>query len=391
MVQKLLNKLHGDRVIWLIVIALSLVSVLAVYSSTGTLAFKYRGGNTEYYLGKHLGLMLFGLLIMYLAHLADYRIYSRLAQLLLLISIPLLALTLFMGSDINEARRWITLPGIHLTFQTSDLAKLALIMYTARHLSHRQEAVKDFRKGYLPILTVILVVCGLIAPADLSSASVLFFTCLLILFIGRINWKYVVATMGMALVVLALLVSLAYVFPDTGRFGTWHNRIESFLDKSETPYQVQQSKIAIAEGGLLGKGPGNSTQRNFLPHPYSDFIFSIIVEEYGLAGGLLLMVLYLVFLYRSIHIVLKSPGTFGAFLAAGPSLSLVIQAFINMGVAVSLFPVTGLTLPLVSMGGTSLWFTSLAIGMILSVSHSIQRKDSTQAGREEEQTLKAAA
>ncbi len=391
MVQKLLNKLHGDRVIWLIVIALSLVSVLAVYSSTGTLAFKYRGGNTEYYLGKHLGLMLFGLLIMYLAHLADYRIYSRLAQLLLLISIPLLALTLFMGSDINEARRWITLPGIHLTFQTSDLAKLALIMYTARHLSHRQEAVKDFRKGYLPILTVILVVCGLIAPADLSSASVLFFTCLLILFIGRINWKYLVATMGMALVVLALLVSLAYVFPDTGRFGTWHNRIESFLDKSETPYQVQQSKIAIAEGGLLGKGPGNSTQRNFLPHPYSDFIFSIIVEEYGLAGGLLLMVLYLVFLYRSIHIVLKSPGTFGAFLAAGLSLSLVIQAFINMGVAVSLFPVTGLTLPLVSMGGTSLWFTSLAIGMILSVSHSIQRKDSTQAGREEEQTLKAAA
>lgn len=391
MINKLLNKVQGDRMIWLIVLALSIFSLLAVYSSTGTLAFRYRGGNTEYYLIKHGSLLIFGLFLMYLAHMANYKVYSRLAQLLLVIAIPLLALTLFVGADINEAKRWITLPGINLSFQTSDLAKLALILFVARYLSRNQEQIKDFRVGFLPIILIIGLVCLLIAPADLSSAMVLFMTCLLLLFIGRVPIKYLLATLGAGMVGLAFIILLAYSFPDVGRLGTWKARIESFVSSDEVPYQVAQSKIAIAEGGILGKGPGNSTQRNFLPHPYSDFIFSIILEEYGVAGGLIVILLYLAFLYRTIKIVIKSPGAFGALLAAGLALSLVIQAFINMAVAVNLLPVTGLTLPLISMGGTSLWFTSIAIGIILSVSRYIESEQEKQAQEESETVTQQAA
>jgi len=387
MLKGIISKIQGDKWIWLIVILLSLVSLLAVYSSTGTLAYRYHAGNTEYYLLKHFSLLALGLLIMYIAHLADYRIYSRLAQLLLLLSIPLLLVTLFVGSDINEAKRWITLPGINLSFQTSDLAKLALIMFTARYLTRHQDEVKNFKQGFLPIISIIALVCLLIAPADFSSAAVLFFTCLLILFIGRIRWTFLLGTVMAGAAVITLVILLAYSFPEIGRFKTWTTRIEEFSNKTDIPYQVQQSKIAIAEGGLFGKGPGNSTQRNFLPHPYSDFIFSIILEEYGLIGGILLIVLYLLFLLRCIRIVLKSPGTFGAFMAIGLSISLVIQAFINMGVAVNLLPVTGLTLPLVSMGGTSIWFTSLSIGIILSVSRKAEQEDETITGELQHEAL----
>lgn len=376
---KLLNRLHGDRYIWLIVGLLSIFSILAVYSSTGTLAFKYKSGNTEFYLFKHFGLMVFGFVLMYMAHMANYKIYSRIAQLLLVISIPLLVFTLFFGADINDAKRWITLPGVNISFQTSDLAKLALIMYTARYLSRNQEYVNDFRTGFLPIILIISFVCLLIAPADLSSAVVLFMTCMLLLFIGRIHVKYLLATAFAGITLLTFVLLLAFTFPDVGRLGTWKNRIENFTVESEPSYQVVQSKIAIAGGGLVGKGPGNSSQRNYLPHPYSDFIFSIIVEEYGLLGAALVIVLYLAFLYRTVKIVIRSPGAFGALLAAGLAFSLVIQALVNMGVAVNLLPVTGLTLPLISMGGTSLWFTSLAIGIILSVSHYIEGNPSTEA------------
>lgn len=377
MLYKLLDKLKGDRMIWLIVFALSVFSILAVYSSTGTLAFKVRSGNTEYYLLRHFSLLVFGIFLMYLAHLANYKVYSRIAQLLVFLSIPLLLFTLFFGSDINEAKRWITLPVINLSFQTSDLAKLALIMYVARYMSKNQEHVQDFKQGFLPIILMIGIICALIAPADLSSALVLFATCLLLLFIGRMRLLYLGATAFGGLFIVAFVILLAYTFPDVGRFGTWTTRIESFRGEGEPSYQVVQSKIAIAEGGLFGKGPGSSTQRNYLPHPYSDFIFSIIVEEYGLAGGAIIVFLYLSLLYRTVRIVIKSPGAFGALLAAGLAFSLVIQALINMGVAVNLLPVTGLTLPLVSMGGTSLWFTSIAIGIILSVSRYIETNNQT--------------
>jgi cell division protein FtsW len=368
----LTSTLKGDRYIWMIVIALSVISLLAVYSSTGTLAYKYQAGNTEYYLLKHLGLMLFGLVIMYMAHLVNYTYYSRVAVILLWISVPLLLFTLLFGSDINEAKRWITLPIINITFQTSDLAKLALILYTARMLSKKQGEVQEFWTGFMPIIIPVALVCIIIAPADLSTAAVLFATCMLLMFIGRISLKYMFSLAGVAVAGLALLLLIAWAVPDAGRMGTWKNRIEAFMDGEQESYQAKQAKIAIAKGQVFGNGPGKSTQRNFLPHPYSDFIYAIIIEEYGLMGGGFLVFLYLLFLFRTIRIVMRSPKAFGAFMAVGLSLSLVLQGMVNMAVAVGLFPVTGLTLPLVSMGGTSLIFTSMAVGIILSVSRDVE-------------------
>ncbi len=374
---------RGDRKIWVIVILLSLFSILIVYSSTRSLAYKYQGGNTEFYIIKHIMLGLFGLVLMYVAHLIDYRYYSRIAQIILFISIPLLLYTLIFGRDVNDASRWITLPVINLSFQTSDLAKMALIMYTARTLSRKQENIKDFKSAFLPILLPVLIVCGLIAPANLSTAMLLFVTCLLLMFIGRINMKYIFLMVSMGILLLAVVIGLGQIFPDLVRDETWIARIKSFLSGTDS-YQIVQSKIAIAKGSILSIAPGTSTQSNFLPHPYSDFIFSVFIEEYGLMGGFILIALYIGLLYRAIKIVLKAPHAFGALLAFGLSLSLVIQAFIHMGVAVDLFPATGQPLPLMSMGGTSLWFTGISIGIILSVSRSIEDQKAEPAQTEGE-------
>ncbi len=380
MIRKLLSKVEGDRYIWLIMICLAIFSILSVYSASGTLAFRNHSGQTEIYLFRHSVLILMGLGLMVLASRANYRIYSRLAQILLWVSVPLLLITLIFGSDINDARRWITVPVIHISFQTSDLAKVALIMYVARFLSRRQEDVKDFYRGYLPIILIITLLTLLIAIADLSSAAVLFATSLLLLFIGRVRLRYIAATVAVAAFAFAFMLLLAYQFPHVGRLGTWKSRIESFVSSEQQPaYHVQQSKIAIAEGGIFGKGPGNSIQKNFLPNSFSDYIFSVIIEEYGLLGAGFLIFLYLAFLYRSVKIVIRSPGTFGALLAAGLAFSLVIQALVNMAVAVDLLPSTGLPLPLVSMGGTSLWFTGLAVGIILSVSRQSDKERAAEA------------
>ncbi len=377
----LISRTKGDLVIWGIVLCLSLFSILAVYSSTETMAYKLKDGNTEYYLFKHLFLMAFGLILMYFAHTINYKYYSRIAQIALVISIPLLIVTYFLGSSVNQAHRWITLPGINLSFQTSDLAKLALIMYTARMLAKKQDVIQDFWKATVPIMGAACIICILILPANLSTAAVLFATNLLLMFIGRMNWKHILSIVGIGLFTLIVSIFILHKIGGIGRVDTWWNRIENYTSGGEekTFFQNQQANIAIATGGVLGKGPGNSIQKNFLPNPYADFIFAIIIEEYGLAGACVLIFLYLLLLYRSIGIVLKSPRAFGALLAAGLSLSLVLQAFINMGVATHLFPVTGLTLPLVSMGGTSLWFTSIAFGIILSVSRDIEEKENLEA------------
>lgn len=371
------NNLRGDIYIWMVVCMLSLFGVLAVYSSTGTLAYAKQSGNTEFYLIKQGGMLLLGLFIMWLSHLVDYRYYSRLSQILLFIAIPLLFYTLVFGSNVNDARRWITLPLIGLSFQTSDLAKLAIIMFIARFLSRRQDEIDNTKKTLWPIVASIIIVCGLIAPANLSTALVLFMTCMVLLFIGRIPIKSLLGLTGLAILFFAIMLAVIMNLPGQGRVQTWKARIESFTDKKDATgsYQNQQAKIAIAKGGIFGVGPGKSTQRNFLPSPYADFIFAIILEEYGMIGGLFLIFLYLFFLFRCIRIVIKSPKAFGALLAVGLAFSLVIQAFINMGVAVNIFPVTGLPLPLVSMGGTSTLFTSLAFGIILSVSRHIEGDD----------------
>jgi cell division protein FtsW len=247
-------------------------------------------------------------------------------------------------------------------------------MYIARLLSKKQDQIKDFKSAFVPIMLPILVVCGLILPANFSTAAVLFTTCFVLMFIGRINLKYIFSLIGIGVVLLTFFVIIVYNSPNQGRVATWKNRIESFAKGDEkSNFQVGQAKIAIATGGIFGKMPGNSTQRNFIPHPYSDFIFAIIVEEYGFIGAFVLVMLYCILLFRAVRITSRSPGTFGAFLTIGCAFSLVFQAMINMAVAVNLFPVTGQPLPLVSMGGTSIWFTSLALGIILSVSKETEK------------------
>ncbi len=368
--------------IWIIVFILSVFSLLAVYSSTGTMAYKYQSGNTEYYLMKHLFLMCFGLAMLYLCHKIPYKYYSRVSQVMLWISVPLLIFTYIAGSNINQAHRWITLPVVNLSFQTSDFAKIALIMYTARMLSKKQDVITDFRKGTLPIILPAILICGLIAPANLSTAAVLFATCLLIMFIGRMNIKHLLLIVFGGLIFVSVTIFSLHKLGEAtgkhfGRVDTWWNRVANFTGEGSQDeyFQSEQAKIAVATGGLFGKGPGNSVEKNYLPNPYSDFIFAIIIEEYGSIGGMLLIFLYLLLLYRSIRIVIASPKAFGALLAVGLCFSLVLQALVNMGVAVHLFPVTGLTLPLVSMGGTSLWFTSIAFGIILSVSRDIEETE----------------
>lgn len=373
--QQLLNKTKGDRIIWGIVILLSVVSLMAVYSATGSLAYRLRKGHTEFYLFKQLGTLAAGIVIIYLSHKVKYTMYSKIAVLLFTISIPLLLYTLFFGRTLNGGSRWIPLAG--LTFQPSDLAKLALFMFLARQLSRIQSELDNTKLVMVQIVLPVFVICALIAMANLSTALMLAFSCVVLFFIGRIRMKhlFMLGTAAIILFGLLFLVSKATGF---GRAATWQSRIETFLhgDKHEVPYQVEQGKIAIVNGGLTGKGPGNSTQRNFLPHPYSDFIFSIIIEEYGLIpGGFGLIFLYLLFLWRGIVIFRKCPFAFGAFLAIGLSFTLVLQAFLNMAVNVGLVPVTGLTLPLVSMGGSSIWFTCFSIGIILSVSKFVQEAE----------------
>lgn len=368
---------RGDPWIWAIVFILSLIGILAVYSSTVTLAFSKHGGNTEFYFLRHTGFLLIGLFFLYLCHLVNYLYFSRLSQLFLWISIALLVVTLFVGSEINNATRVLPIPGLGITFQTSDMAKLFLIMYIARYLSKNQEEIDSF-KVFRNILLVILIVVVLIAPENLSTALVVFVTCNMLLFIGRINLKYLGLLAGAGMLLIGLLVTILLTINTENlggtRIPTWKKRIETFTQKDggEGSYQQLQSKIAVASGGMFGKGPGNSTQRAYLPHPYSDFIYAIIVEEYGLFGGALVIMLFLLLIYRCMKIVVDSPKAFGALLALGLCFSMSFQAFVNMGVAVGILPVTGLTIPLVSMGGTSLFFNSIAFGVILSVSRTIQ-------------------
>ena len=364
----------GDRAIWLVVLFLAIISTLVVYTSITSLAYRHHDGNTFYYLFRHSAFLIIGLGIMYGIHRIKYSYFSRVAQLALYVSIPLLLLTLLIGSNLNNATRWLVIPVINQSFQTSDLAKLSLIMYVARRLSISQDIIKDFKKAFVPIVIPIFAVCWLIFPANFSTAAVLFTVCLVLMFIGRISLKHIGATIGSGIVVIALAFLLAMSVPGLlPRIDTWIARIENFSSAdSNSNYQAEQSKIAVATGGITGKGPGKSTQRNFLPHPYSDFIYAIVLEEYGLIGGITVLMLYLILLYRAVRIVVKSPKAFGALLAVGIAFMLVFQAMINMAVAVNLFPVTGQPLPMVSMGGTSIWFTCIAIGIILSVSRGVE-------------------
>jgi len=371
-----IKNVKGDKVIWAVVILLSVFSILAVYSSTGTLAYRLKQGNTEYYLLKHLSIIGLGFLLMYYTHRIPFRIYGNVSILALIVAIPVLAYTLMYGTTVAEATRWYTLPFINLTFQPSDFAKLALFIYLARTLAKNQDNVGDLRNTLLRIILPMVLVVGLVLPENFPTAAIIYASCMIIMFVGRVKVLQLASLAGITLVVFAIFIIILKAHPEMSRFQTWENRIESFMGSDdEDNYQVEQSKIAIATGGILGKQPGNSTQRNFLPQPFSDFIYAIIIEEYGLAGGAIVVLLYLILLFRGVRIATKTESVFGMLLVFGLSFSLVFQAIINMAVTVGLLPVTGQPLPMISMGGTSLLFTSIAIGIILSVSRSIEKPE----------------
>lgn len=370
---KIAAELKGDRAIWMVVALLCFASVLAVYSATGTLAWKSKNGDTTLYLLTHIVRLGFGLLLMYFCHLLHYQRYNKMAPILLLITILLLIFTLFFGVRINEASRWISVGGI--SFQPSELAKIVLVMYVARELTRKQEYITSWKDAFVPIIVPVLGVCVLIAPANLSTALVLFATCISLMFIGRVRTKYIFLLMLLGVVFFAGLIVLGEFVPNLVRSETWISRVRDFTASGDGGYQVQQAKIAIANGGVIGVGPGNSISRNFLPYVYADFIYPLICEEYGFVGGVMIIGLYLMLFFRTVSLVTRSPKAFGTFLAIGLSLSLTIQALANMAVSVHLVPATGLTLPMISMGGTSIIFTSIAIGIILSVSKYIETYD----------------
>jgi len=329
-------------------------------------------------------MLITGLGIMYVVHKMNYKYFSRLSQIAIWVAAILLILTLLLGVNLNDASRWIKIPIINQNFQTSDFAKIALIAFVARELTVRKEKLRIFKQGVLPILVPIIIICGLILPANFSTAAMLFTVCAILLFIGGVPIKHLGLIFALAVAGFALLLSISSVFPDLlPRAATWKARIMSFESgDSESNYQVEHAMMAIQSGGLLPDGPGTGDSRNYLPHPYSDMIYAFIIEEYGsLVGGCGILLLYLIFLYRALRVAKRSDRDFGAFLVIGLSMLIAMQAFINMAVAVNLFPVTGQPLPMVSMGGTSIWFTCLALGMILSVSRTTESGESKSANK----------
>ncbi|TXE09242.1 cell division protein FtsW [Gelidibacter salicanalis] len=370
----LLSHIKGDRLIWAIVALLAIFSFLPVYSASSNLAYTSSSGSTFSFFVKHFMHLFLGFAIMYGIHRVPYRYFKGLSIVMLPIVLILLVLTMFQGTTIDgaNASRWIQIPIVGMSFQTSTLAAVVLMVYVARYLSKIQDRVITFKESILPLWLPVFFVLILILPANFSTAAIMFAMVMVITFIGGYPIKYLAVIIGTGMVVLALFVLTAKAFPEVmpNRIDTWMSRIENFSngEDTEADYQIEKAKIAIATGEITGLGPGKSVQKNFLPQSSSDFIFAIIVEEYGLIGGLVILTVYCWMLFRIVIIAQKSETVFGKLVVLGVGLPIVFQAFINMAVAVELFPVTGQTLPLISSGGTSIWMTCLAIGIILSVS-----------------------
>ncbi len=363
MLNFILHRIQGDKIIWLVVFLIAMVSLLGVYTGAGSpVLAKYH--SSEYYLLKHFLLLAAGFLVMYVVHRFDYRIFARFSDIFLYLTIPVLVFTLFLGEEKYDAARWISIGGI--SFQPSDMAKVSLMIYLAKILTQKQEVIRDFRKGFLPAMFWITLICLLIAPQDLSTASLLFATALVMLFVAGVSLKYLGGLVGVG------IISLLLLFQVSDRAATWQHRWQdyyaSWTDPNYQPEpQVKQAYAAMANGGAVGKGPGKSTQRSYLANGTSDMIYALITEEMGTVGAVVVLLLYLVLLFRAVGIVTMSK-TFGALLAAGLAFLLVFQALANMCVVVGIFPVTGLPLPMLSMGGTSILFSGFALGVILSVS-----------------------
>lgn len=369
-----INNLKGDKLIWAIAALLAIFSFLPVYSAASNLAYTGGTGNTFSYFVKHFMHLFLGFAIMYGVHKVPYRYFRGLSMVMMPIVLVLLVFTIFQGKTIGgaNANRWIQIPFVGMSFQTSTLASVVLMVYVARYLSKIKDKSVSFKETILPLWLPVFFVLILILPANFSTTAIIFAMVIMLTFIGGYPVKYLAVIIGSGIIALVLFILVAKAFPDamSNRVDTWMGRIESFAngEDTESDYQIEKAKIAIASGGIQGLGPGKSVQKNFLPQSSSDFIFAIIIEEYGLIGGIFLLVLYSWLLFRLVIVSQKADTIFGKLLVLGVGLPIVFQALINMAVAVELFPVTGQTLPLISSGGTSIWMSCLAIGIILSVS-----------------------
>jgi len=368
------KNIKGDKAIWAVVALLALFSFLPVYSASSNLAYLYGDGNTFQFLLKHFAHLLLGFGILYGVHKIPYHYFRGLSIIAMPIVILLLLITLSQGTTIEgaNASRWIRIPFVGVTFQTSTLAAVVLMTYIARYLSRIKDKEITFKESLLPLWLPVFVILGLILPANFSTTAIVFAMVVVLVFIGGypVRYLFIVLSAGAAMLVIFGLTAKAFPEILPHRVDTWISRIESFTDDEDTEadYQIEKAKIAIASGGVTGLGPGKSIQKNFLPQSSSDFIYAIIAEEFGMLGALFLLLLYLLLLFRLVIVVHKSTSFFGKLLVIGIGLPIIFQALINMGVAVELFPVTGQTLPLISSGGTSIWMTCLALGMVLSVS-----------------------
>lgn len=360
---------------WAVVALLALISFLPVYSASGNLENVVQNGTAIGHLAKHAILLGMGFVIMFGVHKIPTHFFKGLSLIGLPFVLLLLVYTLAQGSTIGgaNASRWIKIPFTSFGFQTSTLAMVVLMVYIARYLSKIKDQAIQFKATILPLWLPVFSVVALVFPANFSTAAILFAMVMMLCFIGGYPFKYLFGIATSAVVMAALFIMTAKAFPGLfpNRVDTWMSRIENFSsdEVSEADYQVERAKIAIATGGVVGLGAGKSVMKNFLPQSSSDFIYAIIIEEYGMIGGFIILGLYLFLLFRIIVIANGSPSFFGKLIALGVGLPIVFQAFINMGVAVSLLPVTGQTLPLISSGGTSIWMTCLALGIILSVSN----------------------
>ena len=364
--------LKGDKVIWAIIILLSLFSIIMAYSSSSNLAYRLMDGNATPYLIKHTFVIVIGILLIIYLQFFNYKYFSRISQLGIYVSVVLLLLTLLFGVNKGNASRWI------MGFQPSDFAKVMLILYVSRMIIVKKNDLHDFKKGLVPVLWPVFLVCGLIFPADFSTAALLFVVCFILIFVAGAKIKHLFSIIGGVIGVVLILITINMIVPGLlPRVDTWTSRIENYNsgDPQEN-YQAEMAKRAVATGYLQGKGPGNGIVKNNLYSAQSDFIFSSSIEEFGsILGGLGLILLYLILLFRAVKIMAKSGQKFGGYIAFGLGFMLVFQALINMSVGVNLIPVTGQPLPLISMGGTSILFTCMSIGIILNVSRTVYKEN----------------
>lgn len=411
---------RGDKPLWIIVSALFLVSLLVVYSATAAMAYREVDGNTSYYLFRQARFIMIGFFVIIVVHWIDYRYYARYAKALFQLSVVLVILAYIIGVSLNDAARWIRIPGLGFTFQPSELLKVTLVVVIAQQLGMRQGVIAKipilppltpggwgrnpqrsfdiWYKTTRPLILPVVVATLVVLPSNFSTAAILWLTCMIMLMIGRVRQSELNRLNLLAVLCGVVLIGGMYL-AGVGRAETWVNRIVQFArptelvadtrQSSQDSYQAEQAEIAIASGGVVGKGPGNSTQRSQLPHPYSDFAYAFIIEEYGVMGGIVVFVLYLWIFYRAGLIVRRCNRPSQGLMVLGLSLIVTMQAFVNMAVSVGLMPVTGQPLPLISMGGSSVFFTCVAMGMILGVSRESEREQMELEARQRQEMLDA--